>query len=225
MRPSETARLRLVADATGEPLTLSDAKAYARVDITDDDALITALIAAARRRVEKETGLALMTQSWVAVLDRWPDGAGAGGLSSPWWDGMREAPLAMVTPASVIEIPKRPFQAVTQIQLRDAYGDFVTVDPAIYYSEVSDMRGRIMRKLGTIWPVIVMAPKSAIEISFTAGFDAEPYDGVPDDLVTAIKILVKHWYDNREPVAEGRAASLPQHVETILGFYRATRLV
>ncbi len=225
MRPSETARLRLVADATGEPVALADAKAYARVDLTDDDALITALIAAGRRRVEKETGLALMTQSWIAVLDRWPDGAGAGGLSSPWWDGVREAPLAMVSPTSVIEIPKRPFQAVTQIRLRDAYGDFTTVDPAIYYSEVSDMRGRILRKLGTIWPVIVMAPKSAIEISFTAGFDAAPHSGVPEDLLTAIKMLVKHWYDNREPAADGRVTKVPHHVEAILGSYRAARLL
>ncbi|WP_159728378.1 head-tail connector protein [Methylosinus sp. Ce-a6] len=221
---SSTARLRLVTDAASEPLTLADAKAYARVDLADDDALITALIAAARRRAEKETGLALLTQSWVAVLDRWPDGTSGGGLSSPWWDGVREAPLAMVSPAGVIEIPKRPFQAVTQIRLRDAYGDFTTVDPAIYYSEVSDMRGRIIRKLGTIWPVIVMAPKSAIEISITAGFDAAPYSGVPDDLVLAIKMLVKHWYDNREPVADGRIGKVPAHIDAIFGSYRATRL-
>jgi hypothetical protein len=221
---SSTARLRLVTDAASEPLTLADAKAYARVDLSDDDAPITALIAAARRRVEKETGLALLTQSWVAVLDRWPDGTSGGGLSSSWWDGVREGPLMMLSPSGVIEIPKRPFQAVTQIRLRDAYGSFVTVDPSIYYTEVSDMRGRILRVLGKIWPVIIMAPRSAIEISFTAGFDAAPYSGVPDDLVLAIKMLVKHWYDNREPVAEGRVGAVPQHVESILGFYRATRL-
>lgn len=223
MTPS-TARLRLVTDAASEPLTLADAKTYARVDLSDDDALITALITAARRRVEKETGLALLTQSWVAIFDRWPDGAGGGGLSSPWWDGVREAPLSMVSPSSVIEIPKRPFQEVTQIRLRDAYGLFVDVDPSIYYTEVSDMRGRILRVLGKIWPVIVMAPRSAIEIGFTAGFDAAPYFGVPDDLVLAMKMLVKHWYDNREPVAEGRVGVVPQHVESILGFYRAARL-
>jgi len=221
---SSTARLRLVTDAASEPVTLAEAKAYARVDISDDDALITALISAARRRVEKETGLALLTQSWVAVLDRWPDSASGGGLSSPWWDGVREGPLMMLSPSSVIEIPKRPFQAVTQIRLRDAYGDFVDVGPSIYYTEISDMRGRILRVLGRIWPVIVMAPRSAIEISFTVGFDADPYDGVPGDLLTAIKMLVKHWYDNRELVSEGRVGALPQHIGTILGSYRATRL-
>ncbi|WP_018266519.1 head-tail connector protein [Methylosinus sp. LW4] len=221
---SQTARLRLVTDAASEPVTLADAKAYARVDLGDDDILITALIAAARRRVEKETGLALLTQSWVSVFDRWPDSTSGGGLSSPWWDGVREAPLSMVSPSGVIEIPKRPFQAVTQMKLRDAYGSFVTVDPSIYYTEVSDMRGRIVRVLGKIWPVIVMAPRSAIEISFTAGFDAAPYSGVPDDLLLAIKMLVKHWYDNREPVAEGKVGKLPAHIDAILGSYRAVRL-
>jgi uncharacterized phiE125 gp8 family phage protein len=216
-------RLRLVTDAADEPVSLADAKAYCRVDLADDDALITSLIKGARRHVEKETGLALLTQSWQAVYDRWPDTAPQG-VSTQWWDGMREGPLAMVTPASVIEIPKRPFQAATQIRLRDAYGDFTAVDPSIYFSEVSDMRGRILRKLGTIWPTIIMAPKSAIEISFTAGFDAAPYSGVPDDLLTAIKILVKHWYDNREPAADGKLAKVPRHVDDILAYWRPRRL-
>lgn len=222
-----TPRLRLVTDAASEPLTLADAKAFCRVDIADDDALITALIASARRRIEKETGLALKTQSWTAVFDRWPDQAG-NGLSGPWWDGVRHGPLSMIAPTGVIEIPKRPFQDVTSIKLRDASGTLTTVDPSIYFTEVSDMRGRVIRKLGQIWPVVILAPSSAIEIAFTCGFDAAPYAGIPDDLLTAMKILVKHWYDRRDPIAcgggGGSANELPQHLSAILGGYRAMRL-
>jgi hypothetical protein len=219
-----TPRLRLVADASSEPLTLTDAKSFCRVDIADDDALITSLIASARRRVEKDTGLALKTQGWVAVFDRWPDQP-AGGLSGPWWDGVRQAPLASVLGAAgVIEIPKRPFQAVTQIQLRDAYGALTTVDPSIYFVEVSGMRGRVIRKLGAIWPVVVLAPSSAIEIAFTAGFDAAPYTGISDDLVHAMRVLVKHWYDNRELVLDGRTSPVPHGYQDIVSAWRASRL-
>ncbi len=51
-----------------EPLTLADAKAWCRIDATDEDALLTALIAAARLHVEALTGRALITQTWRLVL-------------------------------------------------------------------------------------------------------------------------------------------------------------
>lgn len=220
---STTPRLRLVTDATSEPVSLSDAKAFCRVDIPDDDALITSLITAARRYVEKQTGLALKTQTWAAVLDNWPEGVRQG-LGGPWWDGVRDAPLSLVTPTTVIEIGKRPFQAVTNVKLRDAYGTLTTVDSSIYWTEISDMRGRINRKLGQIWPVVIYAGSGAIEVTFTAGFDASPYEGVPDDLVTAIKVMVKHWYDFREPITEGSVAKVPMHVGDILKNWMPMRL-
>ena len=216
-------RLRLVTDATSEPLTLSDAKAFCRVDISTDDALVTGLITSARRRIEKDTGLALMTQSWVAVYDRWPDQA-APGLSGPWWDGVRQGPLSSLSAAGVIQVPKRPFQAVTSIKVRDAYGNFTTADASIYFTEVSDYRGRIIRVMGQVWPIVVMAPSSAIEIAFTAGFDAAPYAGVPDDLVVAVKSLVKHWYDNRDMLVDGKATPVPHSYSDIVNSYRASRL-
>lgn len=224
MRRSAVPRLRLVTDATSEPITLAEAKAYCRVDISDDDTLITSLIGSARRYIEKETGLALMTQTWTAVYDRWPEGEGQG-FGGAWWDGVRQLPTSFVTPTTTIEIPKRPFQAVTSVKLKDAYGTFTTVSPSVYYSEVSDFRGRVSRVLGQIWPVIIMAQSGAIEVQFTAGFDASPYSGVPGDLVAALKMLVKHWCDNREPITEGTIAKTPVHVSEILKYWRPTRLL
>lgn len=212
---SSVPRLRLVTDATNEPISLSAAKTYCRVDTTDDDDLISSLIIAARRYVERETGLALRTQTWVAVIDRWPDGQGQG-FGGQWWDGVQQAPISLITSTTTIEIPKRPFQSVTNIKLRDAYGTLTTVDSSVYFAEVSDMRGRVNRVLGQIWPVVILANSGAIEITFTAGFDASPYSGIPDDLKAVIKMLVKHWYDNRELVADGRIGNTPVHVSEIL---------
>lgn len=219
---SAVPRLRLVSDATAEPLQIGEAKIYCRVDQADEDDLFRSLILSARRHVEKETGLALKTQTWVAVYDRWPDGQGQG-FGGPWWDGVRQQPISLITSTTTIEIPKRPFQSVTHIKLRDAYGVLNTVDASVYFTEVSDMRGRVNRVLGKIWPTIILANSGAIEVTFTAGFDASPYLGVPQDLVTAIKMLIKHWYDNREPIEDGRIGAVPNHVNEILKYWRPLR--
>lgn len=219
---SAVPRLRLVTDATAEPVLIAEAKQYCRVDTTDDDDLIRSLIIAARRYVEKQTGLALKTQTWVAVLDRWPDGQGQG-FGGPWWDGVQQAPISLITSTTTIEIPKRPFQSVSSIRLRDAYGSFTTVNSSVYFTEVSDMRGRVNRVLGQIWPVVILANSGAVEITFTAGFDAAPYSGVPADLITAMKILIKHWYDNRDPIVEGSISHSPSHVDEILRNWQSVR--
>lgn len=213
-------RLRLVTDAGDEPVSLIEAKDFCRVDIDTEDALIDRLIVAARRRVEKETGLALTTQTWVAVFDGWPgvDDAARAGLGD-WWDGVKEGPISAIVPNGVFLIDKRPFSAVTSIKTLDAYGALATVDASIYFTQVSDWRGRIMLKLGQVWPPTTLAPTGGVEITFTAGFAT-----VPDDLRAAIMMLTKHWFDNREPAASGAVAKVPHHVDEIIGMWRPMRL-
>ena len=58
----------LTVPPAGEPLTLAEAKPHLRVDLNDDDALITALISAAREQVEFLTGQRLITQTWELEL-------------------------------------------------------------------------------------------------------------------------------------------------------------
>jgi len=64
--------LQLLSPPAIEPVTLSDAKLHLKVDVADDDALITRLLAAARARAEWHTGRAFITQSWIQWIDRWP---------------------------------------------------------------------------------------------------------------------------------------------------------
>ena len=58
----------LIAGPGEEPVSLAEAKAFARIDGTDEDALVGALIAAARLHVESLTGRALVSQTWRLVL-------------------------------------------------------------------------------------------------------------------------------------------------------------
>ena len=213
-------RLRLVTDSGDEPVGVIEAKEYCRVDLDEEDALIQRLLGAARRRVEKETGLALTAQTWVAVFDNWPGvDRNARDQLGDWWDGVKEGPISAIVPNGAFLIDKRPFSAVTNIKTLDAYGVLATVSSSIYFTQVSDYRGRIMLKLGQTWPTTTLAPMGGVEITFTAAFST-----FPDDLRVAILMLTKHWFDNREPAADGSVAKLPNHVDSIMSSWRPMRL-
>ena len=80
--------------AAVEPLSLAEAKAFLRVENSDDDDVISALIAGSRIHIEAQTRRALVTQSWRIALDQWPA------------DGrlpVRPAPLQEVTAARVYD--------------------------------------------------------------------------------------------------------------------------
>lgn len=65
--------LTLLTAPSVEPVTLAEAKAHLKIDTSDDDALVTTLITAARARAEWHTGRAFVTQRWQQSFDTWPD--------------------------------------------------------------------------------------------------------------------------------------------------------
>lgn len=65
--------LRLITAPIAEPVSVATAKAFLRVDSSDDDTLITLLIKAAREKGEELARRAFITQTWEMVLDDWPD--------------------------------------------------------------------------------------------------------------------------------------------------------
>ena len=64
--------LVMTAAPSVEPISLAEAKAHLRIDASDEDALLTSLITAARMFVERTLSLALVTESWSLYLDGWP---------------------------------------------------------------------------------------------------------------------------------------------------------
>ncbi|MEO6014103.1 MAG: head-tail connector protein [Devosia sp.] len=62
----------LIAGPGEEPVSLAETKLFCRIDGADEDALVSALIAAARLHVESLTGRALIAQTWRLVLDSSP---------------------------------------------------------------------------------------------------------------------------------------------------------
>ncbi len=222
-------RFRLLTPPATEPVTVDDLMAFARVDVDPGDGVLQRLLVAARERVERDTGLALVTQTWVAVLDRWPltpppdDRFLLGGGDDGWWEGVRQGPVTLLSPYGVIEITRRPFQSVVSFQVRDATTAFQGVDAASYYIDASDGIGRIVRKPGAVWPLVVAGMADSIEITVKLGF-GDAADNVPSELQTAILMLGSHWYETREPVIEGRLGAVPEHLRSVLQSWQGRRL-
>jgi len=64
--------LTIVTPPAEEPVTLTEAKNHLRVDLSDDDSLISALIVAAREHAEAITRRAFITQTLKLSLDAFP---------------------------------------------------------------------------------------------------------------------------------------------------------
>jgi uncharacterized phiE125 gp8 family phage protein len=180
-----------------EPLTLAEAKSFLRVAHGDDDAVIAALIAAARAHVETATRRALLSQAWRLVRGAWPaDGRIA------------------VTPAPLI--------AVTAARVRDEHGDARALDTAVF----SFVAGAVPALISFApWSVPVPGvAANGIEIDVVVGHGATAAD-LPAPLVQAVRLLVAHWYEHRGIVENGQAgAPLPQTIRALVAPYRAVSL-
>jgi uncharacterized phiE125 gp8 family phage protein len=159
----------LTTPPVAEPVTLAEAKAHLRIDDDAEDALVTALIAAARRQVEAMTGLALITQSWSFFADDWPA-------------------------KGEFALPLHPLIAVEELKLHGEEGDPAVIDPAHYYVDGWARPARLILRERD-WPKPGRIA-NGIEIAATLGFGNEPSD-VPDDLREAILRLVAHWHERR----------------------------
>ena len=184
----------LLSGPAAEPLTRAEAKAFLRVDGEAEDALLDALIAAARRHVEAETGRILMDQTWRFSLDRWP--------------------LRGVIPA-----PVAPVRTILEATVAAADGTPVAL-PEGALTLVGDRAPALVR----VESARVSAPlvsHGGIVITLLAGYGADA-DDVPADLVQAVRLMLAHLYEHRD--GPGEATALPAAARALIAPYRVVRL-
>lgn len=169
-------RVVTTAPAT-EPLTLAEAKAQCRVDIDDDDTLLTSLIVAARELVEKNTGRCLVTTVFKAYGDHFAD--------------------EMV-------IPDPPLVSVGSVKYLDADDVEQTLATTFYQVSSAVEPARLWLKPGQSWPTI-SEYKQAVNITYTAGYGAA--SAVPQALKQAMRLLIGAWYEHREEIITGTIVS------------------
>lgn len=170
----------LVTGSTAEPLTIDEAKDHLRVTGAERDALIEALIKAARQWCESYTHRALITQIWDGYLDGFP---------------------------SVIELPYPPLQSVTAASFTyvDTDGNTTQVTETVYTVDTAREPGRVYEAYNQWWPTARQIPKS-ISIRFVAGYGAAG-SSVPEPLRQAMRLELENLYDHSGTSAELRTAA------------------
>lgn len=173
--------LALVAGPAAEILEISEARDHCRLDTSEQDAVLSQYIRAAREHFERISGRAFITQSWDLTIDyEWP-----------WvldMDTHRHL--------QVIELPRPPCQSVTSISYVDGAGNPQTLAGTQYLTDVTNVIGRIYPAYGVTWPTVRYQPK-AITVRFVAGFGAGS-GLVPEDLRQAARLQIAHYFENRE---------------------------
>jgi uncharacterized phiE125 gp8 family phage protein len=184
--------LTVVTAPAVEPVSLTEAKLHCRVDVSDDDNLITALIQAAREVAEAISRRALITQTWKLILDEFP-----------------------ATDEIVIPLP--PLQSVASVTYKDQDGSSSTFSSGDYIVSTDTEPGKVVLGYGKSWPSTTLYPTGAVTVQFTAGFGDASTD-VPEKYRQAMLLLIGHWYENREAIAMTGAVpkEVPFGVEALL---------
>ena len=183
----------LTSPPTTEPISLATAKLHLRVDFTDDDALITALITASRMYAEQITRSSFITQTWKYVMDSFPGGLGMA-AATPWGE-------TFTLPPNAILLEKGPVTVITGITYLDMAGATQTMPTTDYVAELSGPMARVTPVFGKIWP-ITMPQIGSASITFTAGYGNAA--AVPLGLCQWMLLRIGALYENREEVVSGR---------------------
>lgn len=193
--------LSLVTGPTTEPVTVGEAKSHLRVDTTDDDAYILGLIKAAREKLEHDMRRAFVRQTWDLFLDCFPD---------------------------VITMPLPPLLSVTSVKYLDTAGVEQTLATSEYVVDINSQPGRIVTAFGKSWPS-TRDTINAVTVRFPAGYGLavdtaeQSAQKVPEGIRHAIKFLVAHWHENREPASESVPQAVAMTLESLTWQYRDFR--
>lgn len=173
--------LTVTTDSSVEPISASDAKLWSRIDGSASDTDITALILAARQKIEADTTLALTNKTLSLSLDSAPAG---------------RAPIVL---------PVGPVSSVTSIKAYSATDVESTVATSVYRLDTASNPARIVLKDGQVWPD-GLRPETALVIVFVAGYGAAA-SAIPAPLILAARLLIEHWFANRGAVVTGVISS------------------
>ena len=158
----------VVTEPLVEWITLADAKAWLKVDHTDDDDLITALLPAVRKSVEHYMRRKVLACDIVETWMQWP-----GAKIELYWSKLNE---------------------VTAIKYIDEAGDEQTVDSSNYFLGSNYRPPFIMFGIEYQFPAVTVSP-NAVTVEYSAGWaDA---DSIPGDILVAMKLVLSDMYENR----------------------------
>lgn len=194
-----------IADGTIEPVTLPEAKEYARV-LTGalEDTVVMGMIRSARRAAEEFARISIVQRQWVTTY-RAPKVISIGyGLGDSWHD-----PDGVVGGGLVL--PRRPVVSLDSLKWRFRGG--TEADAPAHFFDIDD--GKVhwaepYTRADETWTALVA--------TYTAGFavtgeGADQITQAPWEIKQAILVAVAHYYETR---SLGKSTALPPSSRELL---------
>jgi len=179
-----------------EPVTVHQAKQNSNITHDLDDQLIDALTSTVREYVERDIGYITTQQQYIGYLGKFEN---------------------------IIKIPLRPIISIDEIKYFDADGVEQTLEPSLYQFSGVGIEPVLCPAPNNSWPQVQEGRLQAITITMTAGHATR--DLVPHTLKQAIKLLVSHFYENRESTTQGiNVVEMPQGYEFLVQSFRKYHL-
>lgn len=212
-------RLALTTPPTSEPVTLEEAKDHFYGTNTNQDAVTTGMIKAAREQVEDFTSRGLMPQTFTMYLDGFP------GSCPSFREGLYTAESRLLVDillsrSGEITMPRAPLiqngtLGIDFIKYIDTTGAQQTLDPTLYQvdPQSDDDPVRILPSYGNVWPATRPQP-NAVTVQFQVGYADAAH--VPERCKLAIKQTLASWFEDREAVVgdtRGKAQVLPNEAK------------
>jgi len=198
-----------------EPVTLAQAKAHLRVDFSEDDAYISALIIAARQQVERMTNRAIFNRTMLLTLDYFPwpgwgttTGSTANDYYMQWYFRGLSIRLPLPMTVSVESLSYLATDGVT----------VVTIDPSNYTVDLTSEPARISPAPGFTWPYQQNYIPGQVRVNFTAGTygDGVEVNKCPQTIIWAMYLLIGHLYENRSAASADSLKEIPLGVAELL---------
>lgn len=211
-------RIVVTTDPASEPVSTAEAKTHLRIpsSATSEDTYIDALVTAARLYVEEYTERKLITQTVTEYRDALP---GDVDKRLPQQGRVSDAKTSGV---KFIELRATPVQSVSSVTTYDDADNGTVWASSNYRLSPGGQRSRLAPTGSAAWPTYTRNT-DGIVIEYVAGYGAA--SDVPAPIVEAIKMLVAHWYENREAEVIGKIPTeLKVGVDALLRPYRVMNL-
>lgn len=154
-----------------------------------EDALLTEWIKVARKLCEETQDRAYITQTWDLYLNNFP---GEDYFQMPW----------------------APLQSITSVKYYNTEETEATFSDDYYHVDIAEHPGKVVLAYGQTWPSTTLRTVNGVVVRYVAGYGDAASD-VPAGIKLAIKMLVGHWYENREATG-GKIGEIPLGVAELL---------
>lgn len=162
-------------------LTLDDAKRQLNVTTDADDDLITSHIKAATKLLENRWNRCFVTQTRLLKMKTFYD------------------PRYVI--GRVIRPSRSPLKSVSSISYVASDGTTTTLPSSDYAYSIGDQPGEITEAYNATWPA-TRNTGNDVTVTYVAGHSTVS-TGVPDEVKQAVRMVVAHWYRNREAAITG----------------------